>query len=96
MPSEALHTVGLDPETVNTGTGSMTTEVVTVDDAHPPTSGIVYVTVYVPVVLVDGSIEPVLEFNESPTDEEKVPPKYRFVPVNETDCEVSELQNGSR
>jgi hypothetical protein len=35
-----LQTVGSAPETEKTGVGSMVTELVTVDEAQPPTAGI--------------------------------------------------------
>ena len=43
-----------------------------------PTAAKVYVTVYVPAVLVEGVISPVLELIVKPAVEEKVPP---VVPV---------------
>ena len=45
----------------------------------------VYVTVYVPGVLVDGVIAPVAELIDSPAVELKTPP---VVPVRVTDCGV--------
>ena len=51
-----------------------------------------YVTVYVPAVLVLGVIDPVLELILKPVVEEYVPP---VVPVWLTDCAlVRVLQNG--
>jgi hypothetical protein len=54
---------------------------VVVTTAHPPAAAIVYVTRYVPAVLVDGVIEPVLESKIKPLVEENVPPA---VPVRFT------------
>ena len=60
--------------------------------AQGPVAAIVYVTVYVPAVLVLGVIAPVLASMLKPVVEEYVPP---VVPVWLTDCAlVSVLQNG--
>ena len=60
--------------------------------AQPPDAAIVYVTVYVPAVLVLGVIAPVLALMLKPLVEEYVPP---VVPVCDTDCAlVRVLQNG--
>ena len=65
--------------------GLIVTIVVVVTDAHPPEAGIVYATVYVPGVLVDGVISPVEALKANPVEDEYVPPVYEPVPVNETD-----------
>jgi hypothetical protein len=44
----------------------MVTGAVAVTTAHPPAAAIVYVTVYVPAVLVDGFIAPVAASIVSP------------------------------
>ena len=56
------------------GKAVMVTVVVTATEEHPPEAGIVYVTVYVPAVLVDGVMAPVVEFIVNPPADEKVPP----------------------
>ena len=55
------------------------TDVVVENTAHPPAAAIVYVTVYVPAVLVEGVMAPVEPSMVNPAVEEKVPP---VVPVN--------------
>jgi hypothetical protein len=62
-----------------------TTVAVAVTVAHPPAAGIVYVTVYVPGVLVLGVISPVVELIDNPDAELKEPPE---VPVSVTFCGV--------
>lgn len=49
-----------------TGSSVMVTVVVTGTDAHPPDAGAVYLTVYVPIALVDGVIAPVVLLIVSP------------------------------
>jgi hypothetical protein len=44
----------------------MVTDVVAITPAHPPDAGTVYVTVYVPGVLPEGVIEPVVSFSDNP------------------------------
>ena len=56
----------------------MLTLAVVLTAAQPPAAAIVYVTVYVPAVLVLGVISPVLAFMLKPVVEEYVPP---VVPV---------------
>jgi hypothetical protein len=46
-------------EMVAVGTAVITTDAVVVTAAQPPAAGFVYVTVYVPAVLVDGVMAPV-------------------------------------
>ena len=73
----------------------MVTEVVTGTEAQPPDAGIVYVTVYVPAVLVDGVTAPVTELMINPAVEEYVPPVYAPVPFKVIDWAVATvLQNG--
>ena len=73
----------------------MVTEVVALTAAQPPFAAIVYVTVYVPGVEVEGVIAPVLAFSVNPVVELYTPPPA-FVPVKVTDCGlVNELQNGA-
>ena len=48
------------------GIGVMVTELVVENAAQPPLAAIVYVIVYVPGVLVEGVMAPVLMFMESP------------------------------
>ena len=48
----------------------MVTDVVVEKAEQPPAAAIVYVTVYVPSVLVEGVIAPVLELMVSPAVEE--------------------------
>src|SRR5205823_14623134 len=82
-------------EIVAVGTSVIVTDVVTGIAAHPPDEGMVYVTVYVPAVLVLGVIAPVLGSIVNPAVEENVPPVYAPVPVSVTDCPVpTDLQNG--
>ena len=74
----------------------MVTLVVAITATQPPDAAIVYVTVYVPAVLLPGVIAPVeaLMFNPA-GDAVKVPPVYPPVPVNVTGCAVViDLQNG--
>ena len=66
---------------VAVGTAVIVTEVVAVTIPQPPVAAIVYVTVYVPAVLVLGVIAPVELLMDSPAVEEKVPP---VVPVSVT------------
>jgi len=56
----------------------MLTLAVVLTAVQPPAAAIVYVTVYVPAVLVLGVISPVLAFMLKPVVEEYVPP---VVPV---------------
>ena len=59
---------------------------------QPPAAAIVYVTVYVPAVLVLGMIAPVLALMLKPVVEEYVPP---VVPVWLTGCAIVRvLQKG--
>jgi hypothetical protein len=68
------------------------TDVVVENAAHPLAAAIVYVTVYVPAVLVEGVIAPVDASIINPAVEEKVPP---VVPVKVTLWPVAnDLQNG--
>ena len=70
----------------------METDVVVVTTVQPPIPAIVYVTVYVPAVLVLGVMAPVLALIIKPVVEEYVPV---VVPVRVTDCAlVRVLQNG--
>ena len=70
----------------------MVTLAVVVTAEQPPAAAIVYVTVYVPAVLILGFIAPVLELILKPVVEEYVPP---VVPTRVTDCKlVRVLQNG--
>ena len=66
---------------VAAGTVVIVTDVVVENTAHPPEAATVYVTVYVPAVLVDGVIAPVEASMVNPAVEENVPP---VVPVNVT------------
>ncbi len=61
----------------------MITLAVVLTAEQPPAAAIVYVTVYVPAVLVLGMIAPVLALMLKPVVEEYVPP---VVPVCVTDC----------
>lgn len=77
---------------VAVGTARMVTDVVVVNDEQPPDAAMVYVTVYVPGVLADGVIAPVVALMLKPIVDENVPPD---VPVNVTACaDETELQNG--
>jgi hypothetical protein len=77
------------------GSAVIVTDVVAVTALQPPDAGVLYVTVYVPAVLVDGVIAPVELFMLSPVGAEKVPPVYEPVPVRVTVCAAdSDLQNG--
>jgi hypothetical protein len=79
-------------EMVAAGVGVMVTDVVVLYAAQPPAAATVYVTVYVPAVLVDGVIAPVEALIDNPAVDENVPP---VVPVNVTLCGVdTDLQNG--
>ena len=70
----------------------MLTLAVVLTAEQPPAAAIVYVTVYVPAVLVLGVIAPVLALMLKPVVEEYVPP---VVPVWLTACPVVRvLQNG--
>jgi hypothetical protein len=69
----------------------MVTDVVVVTAEQPPVAAIVYVTVYVPAVLVLGVMAPVLELILKPVVEEYVPV---VVPVRVTAPVVNVLQNG--
>jgi hypothetical protein len=62
-----LHTV--EVIAVIAGVGLIVTEVVTGTDAQPPEAGMVYVTVYVPTVLVLGVMAPVPELIVNPSVE---------------------------
>ena len=74
------------------GAEVIVTVVVVVTTAQPADAAIVYVTVYVPAVLVLGVIAPVLALMLKPVVEEYVPP---VVPILVTDCAlVRVLQNG--
>ena len=57
--------------------------------AQPPDAGVVYVTMYVPAVLVLGVIAPVLSSIVRPAGAVKVPPVNAPVPVKVTDCAVA-------
>jgi hypothetical protein len=59
---------------VAVGTAVMVTCVVTATAAQPDKAGIVYVTVYVPAVLVDGVIAPDEELMLNPPEELYTPP----------------------
>ena len=75
------------------GAADILTEVVVDTAAHPPLAAIVYFTVYVPGVDVEGVIAPVLAFTVNPGAVELYTPPV--VPVNVTACGlVNELQNG--
>jgi hypothetical protein len=69
------------PITGAVGKGVIITGVVAVTIPHPPVAAIVYVTVYVPAVLVPGVIAPVLALIVNPVVEEYLPPE---VPVRVT------------
>ncbi len=71
----------------------MLTVVVVLIAEQPPTAAIVYVTVYVPTVLVLGVIPPVLELILKPAGLALYAPP--LVPTRVTDCAlVRVLQNG--
>jgi hypothetical protein len=70
------------------------TATVAVTAEQPPVAGVVYVTVYVPAVLVLGVIAPVLELIVKPEVELYVPPVYALVPVKVTLCADAVVQNG--
>ncbi len=70
------------------------TATVAVTAEQPPVAGVVYVTVYVPAVLVLGVIAPVLELIVKPAPAVYVPPVYAFVPVKVTLCADAVVQNG--
>jgi hypothetical protein len=63
------------------GADVIVTLVVAVRTEQPPDAAIVYVTRYVPAVLVDGVIAPVLASIINPVVDENVPP---LVPVKLT------------
>jgi hypothetical protein len=82
-------------EMLAVGGAVIVTDVVTGIAAQPPDAGIVYVTVYVPAVLVLGVIAPVLGSIVNPAGALYVPPVYAPVPLNVTDCAVDTVvQNG--
>jgi hypothetical protein len=62
------------------------TDVVTGKLVQPPIAGTVYVTMYVPEVLVLGVIAPVTLSIVNPGVDVKVPPVKELVPFNSTDC----------
>ena len=66
---------------VAVGAVVIVTDAVVENAEHPPAAAIVYVTVYVPAVLVDGVISPVEASIVNPAVEEYVPPA---VPVKVT------------
>ena len=71
------------------------TDVVAVTVPQPALAGTMYVTVYVPAVLVLGVIAPVVAFIVKPAVELYVPPVYAPVPLNVTACGVPiVVQNG--
>lgn len=73
------------------GAAPIVTEVVAFTAAQPPDAAIVYVTVYVPTVEVDGIIAPVVELMLKPVVDENKPPE---VPVTVAVWGVdTELQN---
>ena len=84
---------GVPPyDIVATGNELIVTEVVAWTVAQPPAAAIVYVTVYVPTVLVLGVIAPVTLFKVKPAVELYVPPE---VPVCVTGCVLeTDEQNG--
>jgi hypothetical protein len=67
----------------------MVTEVVVDTAAHPPEADVVYVTMYVPGVLVLGLISPVVELILKPVGAEKVPVEKALVPDKFTVCAVA-------
>jgi hypothetical protein len=73
------------------GTGVIVTGAVAVTAGQPPLAATVYVTVYVPGILVLGVIAPVLELNVKPVDGFTVytPPVYAPVPVRTTNSFVA-------
>ena len=78
------------------GASVIVTDVVTGTAAHPADAGIVYVTVYVPGVLVPGVIAPVEGSIVNPAGALYVPPLNAPVPVSVTDCAVpTDVQNGA-
>ena len=64
-----VHTVALPAMVPPTDTGSIVTAIVAVTAEHPPKTGVVYVTVYVPDVLVLGVIAPVVPSIVKPVPE---------------------------
>ena len=71
------------------------TATVAVTAEQPPLDGVVYVTVYVPAVLVLGVIAPVLASIVKPVPEVYVPPVYALAPLKVTLCAfTSVVQNG--
>ena len=75
------------------GDAVMLTVVVVLIAEQPPTAAIVYVTVYVPTVLILGVIPPVLELILKPNGLALYVPLA--VPTRVTDCTlVRVLQNG--
>jgi hypothetical protein len=79
LPELEVH-VGcvINPITGAVGTAVITTLVVADTTPHPPAAAIVYVTVYVPAVLVPGVIAPDVALIVNPVVEEYLPPE---VPV---------------
>ena len=75
LPVLILH-VGwvIVPTTGAVGMPTIVTDVVVDTGRQPPDAGVVYVTVYVPAVLVLGVIEPVEEFRVSEAEALNVPP----------------------
>ena len=59
--------------------------VVALTAAHLPHDGKLQVIVQIPGVLKLGVIDPVLEFNDKPVEDEKVPPVYVLEPTRLTD-----------
>jgi hypothetical protein len=90
--ADVIQKVGPLYAIVAVGAVVMVTNVVAEKAEHPPAAAMVYVTVYVPAVLVDGVIAPVDPSIVNPDVEEYVPP---VVPVNVTPWPVAnDLQNG--
>ena len=81
LPVDTVH-VGwvMAPTAGAAGMATIVTEVVTGLAGQPPEAGMVYVTTYVPSVLVDGVTAPVPELIVSPPVDEYVPPVYEPVP----------------
>ena len=81
-----------DAGAVTVGCAIIWTEAVAVTEGQPPFAAMVYVTLYVPAVLLEGVIAPVEALIVNPAVEENVPP---IAPDKVTGCaDDKDLQKG--